>query len=223
MITAYVPEELESDIEEGDMVRVSESAFTDAGLDSIEMSEETDGEYDYKRIGFVFDKNTEDFSWENEAGDGSITVNVEDDPVYVVGMAATEGGAHPFMSGDLELADRDTVLGDLDVDTDPAKVEDEMGSFDPLPAGGAVDYTSDELAEVSEVPTVSRNEMGLAPWPESWRESDKPARLIAMDAWTSMNSSFTGCTRSLKGKVKSPNRICAAWKDHLYGTTYWRG
>jgi len=225
MITAYeLPEtaELDGDIEEGDMVRVSESAFADAGLDDVEMSEDTDGEYDYKRIGFVFDKNTEDFSWENEAGDGSITVEVGDDPVYVVGMAATEGGAHPFYAEDLEPADRDEVLGDLDVDADPEQVDEEMSARDPLPAGGAVAYDAAELEEVGEVTPVSKNDMGRPPWPDSWKESDKPARLIAMDAWASMDASFTGCTRSMKKSMANPNRFCAAFKDHLYMTTYWR-
>jgi hypothetical protein len=75
---------------------------------------------------------------------------------------------------------------------------------------------------VSDVPRVTRNQMGLQPWPESWRESNKPARLIAMDAWTSMGATFRGCRRSMVGSIRNPNRFCAAFKDAIYGHTYWR-
>jgi hypothetical protein len=60
-------------------------------------------------------------------------------------------------------------------------------------------------------------------WPESWRESDTPARLIALDAWVSMGGSVSGCIREMKGEVGDAGRFCGDFADRLYQWDYWRG
>lgn len=210
-LTAYVPstEELESDdhqeLEAGQMVRVGEEAWQEADVDVSDMDEEDDGEHDYERIGFILEIHEDEFSWVGEDDDESVTIE-PDGTMYVVGMAPLGAGAHPFPAEVLEPVDRDTVLGDMDIDPDPEEAEDEM----------------EELADVSDVPGVTRTKMGLSPWPRSWRNSNKPARLIAMDAWISMGRSFRGCRRSVIGNVRNPNRLCASFKDAIYMHPYWR-
>lgn len=222
MITAYTIENLESDIEEGDMVMVSQSALDDAGFGDIEMGEDTDDEYEYERLGLVLDANTEDFNWENEAGDGSITVEVGDETVYTVGLSSGNAGAHVFTADDLEPVDRDDVLGDVGVETDPEKVDEEMSPCEPIPADVELGAEPAELAEIEDVPRVSGTDMGQPPWPDSWKESNKPARLIALDVWAKFGASFRGCRREMRKSMANPNRFCASFKDHIYMTTYWR-
>lgn len=223
-------EELE-EFEEGDFVKVKEDAFEEANLDQVKMDENTDGEFEYKRYGYVAEKNTEDFNWVAPDGESGQTIEVGDKPVYLVAMAATNAGAHPFFAEALEPADTEKVLGDAAEDKDPADVEENTSSlatelgFETIVDDGNVEelQVPTDGAEAGDIPTISKNQMGLAPWPESWRESDKPARLIALDAYTSFDPpSFRGCRRSMRGKVASVNRYCAAFKDAIMGTTYWR-
>ena len=65
---------------------------------------------------------------------------------------------------------------------------------------------------------VRTNDIGFDSWPDSWEKSKKPARLIALDAWSSMGGTWTGCFAEIGSK-----RICSAFKDEMYGTTHWRG
>jgi len=223
-------EETLEGFEEGDFVKVTQEAFEEANLDEVEMDENTDGEFDYEQYGYVSDKHTEDFNWVAPGGESGQTITVEDEPVYVVAMGATNAGAHPFYAEALEPADAGTVLGDAVEDVDPKDVEENVSSLATNLGFGIISNDSIaelqvpvEGAEEDQIPTITRNQMGLAPWPESWRESDKPARLIALDAWTSFDPpSFTGCKRSMKGEVAGVNRYCAAYKDSIYGHTYWR-
>lgn len=64
---------------------------------------------------------------------------------------------------------------------------------------------------------------GRFTWPESWRESDKPARLIALDAWVSMGGSVDACIVEMRGEIADPGRFCADFADRLYMWDYWRG
>lgn len=228
MITAYhiEPSTEELEAEEGDMVRIDEGAYDDAGLNELEMDEPTDDEYDYERLGFVIDKHTDDFNWANAEGDGGQTVTVEDGrEVYIVGLAHTNGGSHPFYADQISTVDRDEILGDMDIDADPADMgdeedgEDEEENSEPeLDISGS--STVEELTPVNS-PVTSRGNAG-PPWPESWKKSNKPARLIALDAWQSMGASFRGCRRSMVKSMSNPNRYCARFKDTIYGHTYWR-
>lgn len=222
-ITAYqMPTAELADLEPGQLVRVDGDAFADAGLDDAEMDEETDGEHDYDRLGFILEIHEDDFSWVGEDEDSSVTVDVEDESIYIVGMAPTTAGAHPFTGDVLEPLARDDILGDIDVDPDDAAEEMDDETEETGEAMRVEGASTAELADVSDVPGLTRNQMGLSPLPRSWRDSDKPGRLIAMDAWISMGRSFRGCRRSVVGNIRNPNRFCGAFKDYIYGHPYWR-
>lgn len=272
MITAYrltesTSEQLEEDaegnsesddslqLEEGVMVRVDEEAVSDAGIDEADENEEFDDEYNYEQYGFVMEIHEDDFRWYDEEEDEAIDVEV-DGPVYIVGMAPLEAGAHPFEESVLTPVDADEIMAGLDIDPDPDEAEEEMYNGDSedegedadeedteenayariddpfdlemaceeleFPEPGESTRAVEELTSASNVPGITRNQMGLSPWPYSWRNSNKPARLIAMDAWLSMGRSFRGCRRSVVGNIRNPNRFCAAFKDAIYGHTYWR-
>ena len=233
-ITAYrlYTESLEDhgDISEGDMVRVDEDAIEDASIDVDDWDEELDDEYNYEQYGYVMEIHEDDFRWYDEDEDAAIDVEVGDDPVYIVGMSPLEAGAHPFEEDVLTLADEDEILDGLEIDPDPADAEEELeeahrevyGDLDDILERTNVLSDTEELVSTANVPGITRNQMGLQPWPYSWRNSNKPARLIAMDAWLSMGRSFRGCRRSVIGSIRNPNRFCAAFKDAIYGHTYWR-
>lgn len=197
-------------------------------------------EYDDETYGLIIETHTSDFEFpKNEDGD-MVTVEASDDePVYVVGRQGEGEGTEPMTADDFEVVDRDKIFDEDDPDPtkDLGEVEEEMSSS--LDAYDACSNTHEmaslctaldipeptqtaELAPASAVDPTSRTQRGLSPWPESWRESDKPARLIALDAWTSMEMSHTGCVREMRGKVSRPNAFCAAWKDEIYGHPYWR-
>jgi len=53
--------------------------------------------------------------------------------------------------------------------------------------------------------------------PESWQESDKPDRLILLDAWSSMGGTFRGARKEL-----GSNRLAASMKDRVLGWEGWR-
>lgn len=218
ILTAYIVEELESDIEEGDMV-----------------------EYGDGKIGVVTEKNTENFEFPGGTDPNSDPVEIDatkENPVYIV--AREDGGSKPMLGSEITPVDRDKVLDDEapDPKEDVEKVGGEMSATldeyeacsDPHTLAGVgelleydpTDMEAEELVSADSVPGVSRTDTGRAPWPESWRESDTPARIIALDAWSSWGASHTGCTREMKGRIRQPNAFCAAFKDAILGYKTWR-
>lgn len=218
-VTAYIPvAELASDIEAGDFVKYADDAY-----------------------GTVSEAYTENFEFPGGGSPDSDLVEVEaseDNPVYIV--AKQEGGSEPMAADRVETVDRETVFdGDPpDPDDDIEKVEDKMSATldayescsNPHTLAGiselrSYDLTGREAAELvspADVPGVTRTDVGQAPWPESWRESEKPARLIALDAWADFNASHTGCVREMKGRIRRPNAFCGAFKDSILGYETWR-
>jgi hypothetical protein len=59
--------------------------------------------------------------------------------------------------------------------------------------------------------------------PESWRESDTPARVIALKAFQGMGGSFTGCKREMRSEVSDPDEFCGAFLDETLQYPFWRG
>ena len=53
-------------------------------------------------------------------------------------------------------------------------------------------------------------------------ESETPARVIALKAWSGMGGRFTGCVREMRGNVSRPNAFCADFKDRILGWEGWR-
>jgi len=115
-------------------------------------------------------------------------------PAYVV---AVRDGAAVFRASELEKDEIDT-----DIES-PEK--DVGGSEDAEACPGAADLQD-----------------GRFSYPESWQESDQPARMIALKAWASMGGTFRGCRREMRGEIASPNRFCAAMKNKLLGWEGWR-
>jgi len=172
-----------------------------------------DGEY-----GLVVDVNTESFEWP-EAEDEEISAS-DRRPVYIVAQGA--GGSAPYHASELSKTDRDTVFNG-----DPPEDEVDKGLEETDQENLSDVYEGEHaVEELTVAPGVDvPGDIGFSSWPDSWEEADQPARLIALDAWTSMGpppASFTGCTRTMKGKVSSPDRLCAAYKDEVLGYTHWR-
>jgi hypothetical protein len=102
---------------------------------------------------------------------------------------------------------------------------------------GATTYSASEI-ESGEIEvdvenpeeTVAREDMcgcedmqdGFFQWPESWRESEQPARMIALKAWSGMGGTFRGCRREMTGEIARPNAFCADMKDRILGWEGWR-
>lgn len=123
----------------------------------------------------------------------------DDDPVYAVVVEDEGVGVGFYREGDLSSASVDDLPG-------PENPEEDVGEDEET------DTNSDTLQD------------GFFEWPQSWVDSEQPARLIALKAWAGMGGSFDGCVREMRGELTgSPDRFCADFKDRLYGTDLWRG
>lgn len=120
----------------------------------------------------------------------------EDNPSYVVG---TEDGVEFYRASDLES-------GEIDVDMDDPE--------EALYALMDVAHAEDDVEALAD---------GRFSYPQSWKDSDTPARLILLKAWAGMGGTFTGCEREMRGEIASTGRFCGAMKDRvLGGWTGWR-
>ena len=195
---------LEEEIEEGDYV-----------------------DYGNEDWGLVFAKHTENFEFpggEDPDSDMVEVIATEHKPVYVIGKA--EGGTEPMVSSDITKVDRSAIFDpeDPDPEEDLDEIDEEEMGFDDSEENANYNYDVGELNQrtAQSIPGVTRTQRGQSPWPRSWRQSDKPARLIALDAYQSMGMSHTGCTRSMRGKIARVNAFCAAFKDGVLGYKTWR-
>lgn len=122
----------------------------------------------------------------------------EDEPVYAVVVEDEDVGVGFYRESDLSSATIEDLPG-------PENPEQEVSEDER-------DTNADTLQD------------GRFQWPESWRESNTPARVIALKAWAGMGGSFDGCVREMRGNLTgSPDRFCADFKDRLLGTETWRG
>lgn len=124
-----------------------------------------------------------------------------DEPVYAVVVEDESVGVGFYREGDLSSGD----LPEAGPDNPEGDLEAMLDIYDATEIG----------AEVMQE--------GFFEWPESWEESEEPARSIALRAWAGMGGSFRGCRREMTGNIASPSRFCADFKDRLYGTELWRG
>ena len=119
------------------------------------------------------------------------------------------------------LEDEDMMFGtykaselneeDIETDVEPMESLEEVA--------GNTDVTMMDVLAAQ----LSGNQDGFFEWPESWTDSDTPARVIALKALAGMNGSFDGCVREMRGNVTRPQAFCADFLDRLYGSPYWRG
>ena len=131
---------------------------------------------------------------EFEGPDGSDVEATEDSPAYVVGLEDEDKPVGVYTASDLSEGD--------------------------FPDTGVEDPASDvQGSDVNANVGVVGNDWSM---PRSWREADTPARLILLDAWSSMNGQFDCGGACCMGTLKSP-RLCGAMKDEvLGGWTGWR-
>lgn len=214
------PDEMD-DVDEVTLGQTVQYATEIAVLASIEAGDYVDyGDSDY---GLVIEKNTSTFEFPGGDGPESEEVEVdasEDEPVYLIGKS--DGGIEPMTADRIEVTERNQIFDESDPDG-----TDDLGDIDAqemsVDGENHSSGTVSELATAQDVPGITRTQRGQNPYPESWRESNKPARLILLDAWQSMNMSHTGCVREMRGNVTRPNALCAAFKDSVYGGwTGWR-
>jgi hypothetical protein len=141
---------------------------------------------------------------EFEGPEGDVIDATSDEPAYVVGV---EDGVRVY---------REDELGSGQIDADVDNPEGELGS------------DGDEAA--SALIEAARGD-GRFSYPESWTESETPARLILLKAWARMNGQFDCGGECCKGEMLSSgmsepaaNRFCASMKDRvLGGWEGWRG
>lgn len=208
---------------------------TESDVESLaEFSEGDMVTYGDDQIGVVVSKMTSSFEWPSESVPEEEQAEVEDDeevdegmskldagddnPIYVVARAS--GGSQPFRGEDLNKLDEDPVP---DEKTDPEDIAD--AEMAPMYAFMKDPYSIEEfhrVAELANIPGVDDPEVGFSSWPDSWEESEKPARLIALDAWSSLGGTFTSCVADMTGDISRPKRFCAAFKDEMLGTERWR-
>jgi len=132
-------------------------------------------------------------------------------------VARESGGAKPFTFDEIEKAERSDVFDDPDAV--PDEPESGIDDAELHTSYYAIDnpYTC-SCEELLNVPGVDDPGVGFDSWPDSWRKADEPARLIALDAWSSMGGTWRGCFAEIGSK-----RLCAAFKDTILGTEEWRG
>lgn len=80
----------------------------------------------------------------------------------------------------------------------------------------------DPEAQLAAMPAGAHLQEGHFSWPESWKESNQPAKLIALKAWAAMGGRFTTCRQEMAGEIASPSRFCADFKDRILGWEGWR-
>lgn len=97
-----------------------------------------------------------------------------------------------------------------------------------------VDDPASDLADAAEAAAEnSLAKQGITDWdyPESWDESERPNRVILLDAWSSMRGQFDcaggGCCKGTMRQAgmgeRASDQFCASMKDRVLGTEAWRG
>jgi len=130
-----------------------------------------------------------------EDPDGGEVEASEDEPVYAVAVEDEDVGMG-FYKG--------SELSDTTIETD-------------------VENPEEDLDEATENGETTANQDGFFEWPESWVESETPARVIALKALAGMGGTFDSCVREMRGEIVSPDRFCADFLDRVYGNPFWRG
>jgi len=153
-------------------------------------------------FGIVTEVRTENF----EGKDGEVEAS-ESSPTYVVGLKDGRVGVGFYKASEL----REAELPDTDVDD---------------PVDGLADTSANSaVSKILDATPLRANDFTM---PETWRESDTPARVILLKAWAGMNGQFDCGGDCCKGELMSggmsergANRVCASMKDEVLGG--WEG
>jgi hypothetical protein len=122
----------------------------------------------------------------------------EDSPSYVVVVEDEDQGMVILKASDL----------------DATTIETEVDPLDSTKEAAAMAELAPDDSEIAQLDFTM---------PESWRESPQPARVIALDAYSSMGGTFDGCVRTMRSEVSDPDELCASFLDTILGYKYWRG
>jgi len=177
----------------------------------LEISEGNWVEYSEGNYGVVTGVVEGPLEWPTDE-DETEKVGESGEDVYVV--ARVSGGSKPFSADEIAEVDRETVIGDEDEMPDnPEEQLDEAEmavGYKMISNGRVAELHHKPVAELLNVPGVEDPGVGFDSWPDSWEKAEEPARLIALDAWSSMQGTFTGCMAEIGSR-----RICAAFKDEI--------
>jgi hypothetical protein len=99
-------------------------------------------------------------------------------------------------------------------DLNATEIDTEIDSLDSTKEAAAMAELAPDGSEMAELDFTM---------PESWRESDTPARVIALKAFAGMGGSFDGCVREMRDAVSDPDEFCGAFLDEVLGYPFWRG
>lgn len=142
---------------------------------------------------------------ETAEAEGETIEASSDSPTYVVILEDEDTQFGTYKASDLEADEIETEIDDPTEDIAETADNRDLNPIDVF-AG-----------------TFSANQDGFFEWPQSWVDSDTPARVIALKALSGMGGSFDGCVREMRGNIASPDRFCADFLDRVYGNPYWRG
>lgn len=191
-------------------VETSGESLTVAALEQFEPSDTV--EYGDGQIGVILEVLDSTFMWPDDDGE-EVEASTEE-PAYIVARAS--GGAAPFRGDELTSISSEDAFAEVPDDVSPSDAQDgEAASIYD-------EYEDPRTAELTIVPGVDDPGIGFDSWPDSWVKADAPARLIALDAWTSMNGQFNCGGGCCMGTLRS-KRLCGAFKDSIWQTTLWRG
>jgi hypothetical protein len=155
---------------------------------------------------------TENFDFPTSDGVQELEAS-EEKPIYVVG---TEDGLRAVSEDDIggEGSFPDGP-GGKDAAKDLAQNGEEASVYSKMDDP----YSIEELINI---PGVDDPGVGWDDYPDSWKDAKKPARLILLDAWSSLGGTFTTCRADMAGEISRPSAFCASMKDEVLQTEAWR-
>lgn len=204
---------------------------------------DVDGSPERGLVTGVFEQSVE---WPTGDGEDETIEGTPENPVYIISLVS--GGTRAFREDELvesefpgEDMDDEEVTQDLQ-DAEEASIYERMDDVEDLedfretrenivraenitelsttPGTSKMGY--DELIDI---PGVDDPGVGWDSYPDSWRKSEQPNRLILLKAWAAMGATWRGCFREMSTNMtpRRARRLCSSMKDEVYGTEEWRG
>ena len=179
-------------------------------------------EYDEGHVGVVLEVHTSDFTPPEDDADEDSHEVAEGETVYVIARE-TEGFGY-YTATDLSAGSFPETPGDPAGDLADRAADEDVEAH---AAEAAVDVEARDATDPAPLAEVQAAGTGVPGWvgfPPSWEESEIPARVILLDAWTSMGGTWTGAYETFqKGNTRrAAKKLASSMKDEVYGTTYWR-